>query len=162
MLKKIISGGQTGADQGGLEIGKELGLETGGTAPYNWATDEGPNRPLLESYGLKAGPHDPRTFPIRTEANVQNSDGTALFGDCTSPGSRLTIKYCEALGKPFCTNPQPLELANWLVIKRVEVLNVAGNRERKNPGIKEKTKQTIKEAELLMRMERRLRIPEVD
>jgi hypothetical protein len=36
---KIISGGQTGADQGGLEGARLLGIQTGGTAPYNWMTD---------------------------------------------------------------------------------------------------------------------------
>ena len=32
-LRKIISGGQTGVDRAGLEAGKKLNLETGGTAP---------------------------------------------------------------------------------------------------------------------------------
>lgn len=32
MLKKIISGGQTGVDQIALDIAKQLGIETGGTA----------------------------------------------------------------------------------------------------------------------------------
>lgn len=41
-LRKIISGGQTGADQGGLRAGRLLHLETGGTAPHNWMTEQGP------------------------------------------------------------------------------------------------------------------------
>ena len=37
-VKKFISGGQTGVDRMGLEVGKELGLETGGTAAPNLYT----------------------------------------------------------------------------------------------------------------------------
>jgi len=41
-VAKIISGGQTGADQGGLNAGLLLGIETGGTAPPRFMTDAGP------------------------------------------------------------------------------------------------------------------------
>jgi Circularly permutated YpsA SLOG family len=38
LLKKIISGGQTGADQAGLRTAKRLGIETGGWMPQGWRT----------------------------------------------------------------------------------------------------------------------------
>lgn len=38
---KIISGGQTGIDRLGLEVGKELGLETGGTTTPGYYTENG-------------------------------------------------------------------------------------------------------------------------
>lgn len=41
-LRWIISGGQTGADQGGLDAGKALGLKTGGLMPKGWRTEAGP------------------------------------------------------------------------------------------------------------------------
>ena len=41
MIKKIISGGQTGADRGGLLAGRHLGIETGGTAPPDFITEVG-------------------------------------------------------------------------------------------------------------------------
>ena len=143
MLKKIISGGQTGADQGGLEIGKELGLKTGGTAPWNWMTASGPRQTLLESYGLVVGPYDPWTYPQRTLMNVLDGDGTALFGNLDSPGCRLTIKYCKLYGKVYIENPSPRELADWIKNMDIVVLNVAGNREHTNPGIKTATKNVI-------------------
>ncbi|MFZ8324119.1 YpsA SLOG family protein, partial [Staphylococcus aureus] len=40
-LKKVISGGQTGADQAGLRAGKAAGLETGGMVPKGCLTDDG-------------------------------------------------------------------------------------------------------------------------
>ncbi|KKN78687.1 hypothetical protein LCGC14_0347540 [marine sediment metagenome] len=132
---KIISGGQTGADMAGLEAAAALELETGGTAPYNWMTEDGYKKPLLVSYGLVAGPYDPRTYPIRTKLNVQDSDGTLLTGNSSSPGSRLTRRYCIQEGKPWTENPTPENLRAWLRINAVHILNVAGNRESRNPGI---------------------------
>lgn len=40
MLKKVISGGQCGADRLGLEIAKELGIETGGIGIHHKNTDD--------------------------------------------------------------------------------------------------------------------------
>jgi Circularly permutated YpsA SLOG family len=154
MIKKIISGGQTGADQGGLEIAKELGIETGGTAPWNWSTEKGSDGKLLKSYGLVAGPYDTTTYTKRTAMNVQNSDGTAIFGHPYSSGSRLTIKFCDELLKPRIVAPNPSRLAEWIETNHIEVLNVAGNRESRNPGIKESTKVIIREAIRLLREEK--------
>ena len=72
-LKKIISGGQTGGDFGGLLAGKELGLLTGGTAPKGYLTDAGPNL-KLKDYGLEEGEYDPKTYPKRTMKNVDAAD----------------------------------------------------------------------------------------
>jgi hypothetical protein len=33
MLKRMITGGQTGADQGGWQVAKACGISTGGTKP---------------------------------------------------------------------------------------------------------------------------------
>ena len=48
MIKKIISGGQTGADQIGLEVALSLGIPTGGTAPKGFITETGPNYKLRD------------------------------------------------------------------------------------------------------------------
>lgn len=141
MVDKIISGGQTGADQGGLEAGKALGITTGGTAPYNWITEKGPARELLQSYGLVAGPHDPRIYPYRTRRNVYDSDATLIFGVSTEPGTRLTIRFCRQYDKPYkiVTRSELDDLqvvaATRFWLDQVEVLNVAGNRESKGPGL---------------------------
>jgi hypothetical protein len=91
-LTTIISGGQTGADQGGLAAGVALGLRTGGWIPKGWKTLGGPRPDLgqLPSGGLKE--HASRQYPPRTEANVAASGGTLLFGVATSGGSDLTIR----------------------------------------------------------------------
>ena len=87
-LKCIRSGGQTGADQGALCAGHLLDIPTGGWAPLGWRTDDGPE-PGLAAFGLvEAGSAD---YPTRTHLNVRDSDGTLIFGDIDSPGSKLTI-----------------------------------------------------------------------
>lgn len=138
-VTKIISGGQTGADQGGLRAGFELGIETGGTAPPQFRTDEGLNPCVLKAYGLVEGEPDYKTYPKRTHKNVADSDGTVLFGRMSSPGCALTIKYCIELSRPLIVNPDPSALRHWVTVKDIHTLNVAGNRERTNPGIHEKT-----------------------
>jgi len=137
-IRKIISGGQTGADRGGLLAGELLGIETGGTAPPGFGTEKGPD-PTLKDLGLVEGEPDPKIYPKRTRRNVEDSDGTLLMGETNSPGSRLTLRYCVDLRKPWIINPTPSDLKWWLTTYNIEVLNVAGNRESKNPGIQKET-----------------------
>src|SRR5690606_40779974 len=92
ILRKIISGGQQGADFGGLLAGKDLNLETGGTAPKDYRTENGSNYKLIE-FGLKE--HSSFEYPPRTKQNVQDSDGTIIFGRLESPGSILTYNLCK-------------------------------------------------------------------
>lgn len=153
-VARIISGGQTGADQGALCAGYLLGIETGGWAPRGWRTDDGPE-PELAAFGLVEA--ESADYPARTHLNVRDSDGTLVFGSSDSPGCKLTLRLCEREGKPVRYIPwrgdfdalvrredaEPegvrslLEdvLRTWLVENKVRVLNVAGNRERTNPGI---------------------------
>lgn len=135
MIRKIISGAQTGADQGGLEAALVLYLETGGTVPKGRRTEAGP---LTDEYMEKFHLEEYHTagYPPRTRANVKNSDGTVLFGHMDSPGCSLTITLCENYGKPYIINPSPTELRRWADSRGIGVLNVAGNRESTNPGIK--------------------------
>lgn len=137
-VKKIISGGQTGADIGGLKAAKELGIETGGTAPRDYMTEDGPS-PELKEYSLTEW----GTYAVRTRMNVMNSDGTVIFGDITSPGSKVTIRNCYHLGKPYIHNPGVLAFFKFLTHFNIETLNVAGNRESSSPGIEEKVKNYL-------------------
>lgn len=149
MLKKIISGGQTGADQGALHGARLAGLETGGTAPLEFRTELGPNSDLLKRYNLTES-QDSLYLP-RTIRNVLDSDGTLLIGDPTSPGSAATIKICDRYKKASAVlslaetkdNEVLLEAVSWLRINKIKTLNVAGNRESKNPGIYRATSDFI-------------------
>lgn len=151
MIEKIISGGQTGADQGGLEAGKELGIRTGGTAPFGWKTEEGSNYELRDTYNLK--PSLSSNYQPRTKANVRASDGTVIFGNINSPGSKLTLRLCDELDKTclHIVNPEAINhykphFITWLHSNNIKVLNVAGNRESKHPGIQIHVKNFLVEA----------------
>lgn len=149
MLTKIISGGQTGADQGALHGAKLAGLETGGAAPKGYWTEDG-RANLLRGYGLIET--SAMGYPPRTRINVMNSDGTLIFGDPESRGSALTARYCVELGKPCHIvrwRKSGIELntlklaAYWASVNYIKTLNVAGNRESKNLGIHNATSHFI-------------------
>lgn len=141
-VDKIISGGQTGADQGGIHAAAILNIPTGGTAPPNYVTETGPNYDL-KKYGLVEGPPDPSKYKIRTLRNILDSDGTLIVGLTDSPGSRLTLNLCISNNKPYLVNPDTHTLRDWVNKYSIHTLNVAGNRESKNPGIHDRTVRLI-------------------
>jgi len=136
---KIISGAQTGVDQIGLEVGKELGIETGGTATPGFYTEKGKDISLAEKYGveeitkkLQAGKKGRKFYLPRTEENAKNSDGTVYFAtDADSAGRIATKRYVDKHNKPFLLNPTAKELSQWLIDNNIKTLNVAGNRASK-------------------------------
>ena len=151
---KIISGGQTGIDRLGLEIGRELGLETGGTTTPGYYTENGPDISLQE-FGvteiapeLQAGKKGKEFYLPRTEQNVINSDGTVYFStDKDSAGRIATQRFAKAHNKPFLLNPTSQELAQWLVDNNINTLNVAGNRGSKvSPEFDSQVRETIRNA----------------
>ena len=148
VLKRCISGGQTGGDCGGLAAGVYLNLETGGWAPKGWRTQRGP-APWLANFGVKEHPES--GYPPRTIANVQDSDGTLWIGNELSPGGKLTCGTCMRQNKPLykfgrnapITAQAGAFFREWLDKHQIVTLNVAGNREESSPGIEEHTKNFI-------------------
>jgi len=118
MITKIISGGQTGADQAGLDTAVYLRLDTGGTIPKGRRTDSGPMS-LYDFRRYKLIEHSSPLYLPRTECNVINSDGTVLFGDMQSPGSKATIRLLKDHAKPYIINPRPEDLSRWVKDKRI-------------------------------------------
>jgi len=146
MIKKIISGGQTGADRGGLEAAKILGIETGGFCPKGFLTEIGSDI-SLKDYGLiELETYD---YDSRTVKNVVSADGTVIFGNTDingnliSPGTNLTFKTSVELNIPVILNPDKEEFQFWLRTNKISTLNVAGDRESANPGICESVKGFI-------------------
>lgn len=128
-LTKIISGGQSGIDTIALRCAKKSGLTTGGYAPKNYMTENGPNYDLGSVYHLKE--HDSTDYRTRTIANIKEADATIIFGDLSSPGSKCTISSVKNLKKPFITNPSKEQLIHFLTENNVSILNIAGNRQSK-------------------------------
>lgn len=142
MIKpKIISGGQTGVDQGALDFALDYNFDCGGYCPKGRKSEKGTipfKYPMVEIESEKE--------EDRTRKNVLESDATIIVEDETElqNGTLETIKYCKQYSKSVLIynviyDPINYEMfQNWLVENKVKVLNVAGNRSSDSPGIKGK------------------------
>lgn len=133
----IISGGQTGADRAGLDWAISRGIPHGGWCPKGRKALDGP---LHERYQLKDTPST--SYGQRTEWNVRDSDGTAIFtlAPEATGGSLKTLRHAERIGKPVLhvhagMPDAAARLAAFVAAHQVQKLNVAGSREEKEPGI---------------------------
>ena len=139
MLTKIISGGQTGADQAALDVAIKLNILHGGWIPKGRLTEDGP---LAEKYDLQEMQTD--SYSKRTEQNVIDSDGTVIFshGKLTG-GSAFTGKMAEKHTRPLLhLNMDKMSvsyaarmLQSWIIDNGIRVLNVAGPRASGDPEI---------------------------
>ena len=138
MLKKVISGCQTGADIAGLEVAKEFGIETGGTMPFGFKTLAGCKPEYKDMYGVTA--HNSSSYVPRTRKNVKDSDATIrLAYNFNSRGELCTLKAIKDYKKPHfdvdLSDPPDIScVTNWISGLTIEVLNVAGNAEETSPG----------------------------
>jgi hypothetical protein len=145
LVRRLVSGGQTGADRAALDLAIRLGIPYGGWCPLGGRAEDHPDAPgLLRDYpGLRETPSDDAS--VRTEWNVRDSDATLLLTDrpdSLSGGTALTRDLAVRLGRPFLVtstgDAEPVRA--WLREQREEsrgdiVLNVAGPRESKEPGL---------------------------
>lgn len=142
MIKKIISGGQTGADIAGIDAAIKCGFPYGGWLPQGRKTEKGPLPDKYQMQEMTGG-----GYPKRTEQNVIDSDGTVIFTHKTlAGGSRLTGDLAESWGKPWLhinlsrlTNKEAYKsLSTWVEKNNIEVLNVAGARASKDADVYDK------------------------
>ncbi len=98
--------------------------------------------PLDAKYQLQETPSP--GYRQRNKWNVRDSDGTLIvnLGEL-SGGTLLTTKFCAEAAKPYLvvqpdeTNVEEIaeQVKAWLSLNKIQVLNVAGPREEKRPGI---------------------------
>jgi hypothetical protein len=139
MIRKIISGGQTGADRAALDTAIKFNIDHGGWVPLGRIAEDGK---VPEQYLVQEMPTN--SYPKRTEQNVLDSQATLIVtrGPLTG-GSLLTRKMAIKHGKP-CFHIDLLEIDefeaailvhSFVTDHGVEILNVAGSRESIDPGI---------------------------
>jgi len=135
-IEKIISGGQTGVDRAALDVALWLDIPCGGWCPKGRKAEDGPidtRYPLQETASAR--------YPIRTEKNVRESDGTLiLMWGLPKGGTALTIKFAQKHKKPYCVvdlsmGEDPKTVKEWGKMNRIRLLNVAGPPESNAPGI---------------------------
>lgn len=153
-IARIVSGGQTGADRGGLDAAIHCGLPHGGWCPKGRKAEDGaiPARYAMQEMSST-------DYLRRTEQNVIDSDATLVFtlGRATG-GSLRTLEFAHGHEKPWLhidvdelsRERAVATVVDWLegrddgdhdeyMAKPPEncVLNVAGSRESKADGIQE-------------------------
>ena len=139
MLSKIISGGQTGADQAALDSAIKFNIAHGGWVPKGRKTEDGI---LPEKYFMDE--METSSYPARTRQNIIDSDATLIIagGDLTG-GSLLTKSLAKEIGRPYChidfISMDDFEAAmlvhSFIIDNNVEVLNVAGPRKSSDLAI---------------------------
>jgi len=136
MIQMIVSGGQTGVDRAALDVARQLAMPCGGWCPKERKAEDGR---IPAYYPLKETPSD--EYPQRTEWNVRDSDGTLILTrDRPTEGTAFTLEVAARLRKPCfavdLTGPcDPAAVRTWAQQHHVKVLNVAGPRESRHPGI---------------------------
>lgn len=139
-LRRVVSGGQTGADRAALDVAIGLGIPYGGWCPAGGRAEDHPMPPGLLADYPDLRETEEADADVRTERNVRDSDATLVLvprGDWHSPGTDRTVDCCRCLGRPHlvATLDDPGAVAAWLVDTAGSVLNVAGPRESQSPGI---------------------------
>jgi len=89
-------------------------------------------------------------YPKRTEQNIIDSDGTVIFSHGKlSTGSALTVNLAKKHQRPWLyidlslRRNQRISVQDWLIDYDIQVLNVAGSRESKHPGIHDQVKEIL-------------------
>lgn len=160
MIKKIVSGGQTGADRAALDVAIHLNIPHGGWVPKGRKAEDGrvPDHYLLKEMSTAS-------YPARTEANVVDSGGTLILTHGRpNGGSKLTVELARKHRKPHLHidldvlrgDGRLYAIVNWLAQNRIEVLNVAGSRAGEDPKIYDAVFEVLNNA-LLILMTRRQR-----
>jgi hypothetical protein len=145
IFSKIISGGQTGVDRAALDVALELGIPCGGWCPKGRKAEDGPIDP---KYPLQETTSP--NYPLRIEKNLREADGTLILTKGpVSGGTSFTVQLAVELKKPhliidFDHKTDPLMVREWGEKNKIEILNVAGPRESKVPGIHDRAVQFIK------------------
>jgi len=145
-LVKVVSGGQTGVDRAALDVALERGIPCGGWCPHGRRAEDGR---IPARYPLSQTPS--AAYPQRTAWNVRDSNGTlVLTAGPADRGTALTLTLAERFGKPLLHldlegAPRPEQATGWVRRHWVRVLNVAGPRESRCPGISAKAGWFLRE-----------------
>lgn len=148
MIKKLISGGQTGADRAALDFAIHHDIPHGGWCPKGRLAEDGT---IDQRYQLSET--STKQYPQRTEKNVQESDGTVIFtlGPQLKGGSKKTAEFAHKHQKPLLHlhtslySPERV-LLRFIQEHEIKVLNIAGSRASKEPEITNFLKATLENA----------------
>lgn len=150
MIKKIVSGGQTGVDRAALDIAIELNITYGGWCPKGRLDENG----IIPSKYKNLTEHnrffrcEKDNYDARTQLNISDSDGTLILVPAMplpnkiKDGTNLTITDVIYQKKPYLIINLALSFEEnfihfnkWINENNIEILNIAGPRESNSLGI---------------------------
>ena len=143
MIKRIVSGGQSGVDRAALDVAIKLGIAYGGWIPRGRLTENGE---LPQKYHLKETSSS--QYSVRTEKNVVDAEGTLILSHGPlAGGSEYTREVAIRRRRPWihidldrtAAFHAATAINKWLLQKKIEILNVAGPRASEDPSIYQDT-----------------------
>ncbi|PLY15214.1 MAG: molybdenum cofactor carrier [Sedimenticola sp.] len=135
-LNQVVSGGQTGVDRAGLDAAQELEIPIGGWCPKGRKAEDGK---IADRYSLRETASG--DYAVRTEWNVRDSDATLILNlGALEGGTALTEVFARQHQRPCLIvaldqHADAQLVIDWLRDNQVGVLNIAGPRESKRPGV---------------------------
>ena len=139
LADQIISGGQTGVDRAALDFAIAHDYKHGGWCPKGRRAEDG----IIPAH-YQLTETESRGYRQRTRKNIEASDATLILnlGEL-SEGSLNTQLLAEKLVKPVRVvqleahdlDQQARETQDWVQGNKFHILNIAGPRESKRPGI---------------------------
>ena len=144
IFSRIISGGQTGVNRAALDVAIEFGIPCGGWCPRGRMAEDGPIDPKYPLRETKS-----QEYQFRTEANVIEAEGTLILTMGKLPeGAAYAAKAALRHRKPHLIidlnkKIKPDAILKWAAAHKIRVVNIAGPKESRKPGIYEKTRQFL-------------------
>ena len=157
MIKKMISGGQIGAEQAALDVAIKLGVSHSGWIQKGRRTQ---SWTLPEKYQLKE--MDTASFKGRIERNVTDSDGTLIISHGSLAGGadysrEMTVKHnrpCLHINLRETPGFFAASTINtWALENSIEVLNVTGSRSSEDAEIYKATMDVLESVYYLNEMD---------
>ena len=150
IVRKIISGGQSGVERAALDLAVQLGISHGGWVAPGRLVDDGllPGR-----YRLSELPFSGR--PAGAEANLDIADGVLLIsrgplaGEAAKVQSLAQARQCPCLAidlDRYTRFQSSLLINSWLQARRIEILFITGPREKEQPTIYRDTMECFRAA----------------
>jgi hypothetical protein len=150
MLKKIITGSQTEADQAALDIAIKLGIPHGGWIPKGQITETGS---LPERFKLQEIQTDSYSECIKQ--NVIDSMGTLIisYGSLTGDldyARKMALRHRRQMLRIDLNQMDgtkgALLVNDWIQLYRIDVLHVIGPSSEVNPFVRNQTENIVEGA----------------
>jgi hypothetical protein len=139
LVRRVVSGGQTGVDRAALDWAINYHVAHGGWCPHGRRAEDGR---IAERYQVVET--ESAGYAERTKRNVRESDATLILNaGPLEGGTLLTQRIAASAGKPCLVirldaperAVEVQRVLEWLGSDAFLTLNVAGPRERSRPGV---------------------------